>query len=665
MARSSSKPRRGGAAQFIVRPLIAALVASGVIASGGLHAATIVVTTGGDAGNAGTCTLRQAVGAMNAASTTGTGCGYSGSFTIGDTVTLTGLSGTITLVGAAEIPVDVGMEINGPGATLLAVSGANASRVFRLNTSSTVTVRDLTVSNGRSAGLGGCIVGLEQQGDLVLERSAVTGCRALHDSNYSNSYLNGIGGGVAVTTLTLTESTVSGNTAENAGGGAFAKYLFAYGSSVSNNTVTGRPCNLSTQNEYCVPTFLGGGGILAGTAQLAASTVSGNTVNASPLTIVENDVSSTYLLGWGGGISQKYGVGIVARSKAGAKSTLVGNADGSARAKARDAFRAASARFATSAAGPRGRAGARAKADGYGYYIVALASSTVSGNRVQGNGTAPGKYAGGGIFAFSEDDNHEIVNSTISGNSLGSSPQTMGTYGSAMFLDSVEMSNSTITGNVGDVGVVIKYSGESARLTSKASTQKGKGMASLAALRAKVAQARSAAGLAGKGGKAALAKADGPSLIVSTIIAGNGSTDIECGSGCQIYGSYNLVRNPDSGVSLPGDTIVGVDPQLAPLANNGGWIAGAPGVAGTGPVRTHLLYIGSPAINAGTPEGFEYEQRGPGFPRVVGAAADIGATEGAIPRPLVQAVPALGPWMLGLLSALLGALGIVRRRRKA
>ena len=665
MARSSSKPRRGGAAQFIVRPLIAALVASGVIASGGLHAATIVVTTGGDAGNAGTCTLRQAVGAMNAASTTGTGCGYSGSFTIGDTVTLTGLSGTITLVGAAEIPVDVGMEINGPGATLLAVSGANASRVFRLNTSSTVTVRDLTVSNGRSAGLGGCIIGLEQQGDLVLERSAVTGCRALHDSNYSNSYLNGIGGGVAVNTLTLMESTVSGNTAENAGGGAFAKYLFAYRSSVSNNTVTGRPCNLSTQNEYCVPTFLGGGGILAGTAQLAASTVSGNTVNASPLTIVENDVSSTYLLGWGGGISQKYGVGIVARSKAGAKSTLVGNADGSARAKARDAFRAASARFATSAAGPRGRAGARAKADGYGYYIVALASSTVSGNRVQGNGTAPGKYSGGGIFAFSEDDNHEIVNSTISGNSLGSSPQTMGTYGSAMFLDSVEMSNSTITGNVGDVGVAIKYSGEDARLTSKASTQKGRGMASLAAVRAKVAQARSAAGLAGKGGKAALAKADGPSLIVSTIIAGNGSTDIECGSGCQIYGSYNLVRNPDSGVSLPGDTIVGVDPQLAPLANNGGWIAGAPGVAGTGPVRTHLLYIGSPAINAGTPEGFEYEQRGPGFPRVVGAAADIGATEGAIPRPLVQAVPALGPWMLGLLSALLGALGLARRRRKS
>ncbi len=131
MARSSSKHPRGGAAQFIVRPLFAALVASGVIASGGLHAATIVVTTGGDAGNAGTCTLRQAVDAMNTASVAGTSCVNSGgAFGTGDTVDLTGLSGTITLAGASEIEINVSLAIQGPGSTVLAVSGANASRVF-------------------------------------------------------------------------------------------------------------------------------------------------------------------------------------------------------------------------------------------------------------------------------------------------------------------------------------------------------------------------------------------------------------------------------------------------------------------------------------------------------------------------------------------------------
>ena len=119
-------------------------------------------------------------------------------------------------------------------------------------------------------------------------------------------------------------------------------------------------------------------------------------------------------------------------------------------------------------------------------------------------------------------------------------------------------------------------------------------------------------------------------------------------------------------MTLPGDTIVGQNPQLSPLGNFGGQVAGSPGHPGTGPVRTHLLYIGSPAIDAGAnPGGFENDQRGLGFPREVGVAADIGATEGAVARPVVQPVPVLGPWMLGLLSALLGALGIVRRRRRS
>jgi hypothetical protein len=155
MARSSSKHPRGGAARFIVRPLFAALVASGVIASGGLHAATIVVTTGGDAGNAGTCTLRQAVGAMNAASVAGTSCVNSGGvFGTVDLVDLTGQAGTITLAGASEIVINASLAIQGPGSTVLAVSGANASRVFHsTNPFSILRIDDLTIANGRAGGL--------------------------------------------------------------------------------------------------------------------------------------------------------------------------------------------------------------------------------------------------------------------------------------------------------------------------------------------------------------------------------------------------------------------------------------------------------------------------------------------------------------------------------
>ena len=60
----------------------------------------------------------------------------------------------------------------------------------------------------------------------------------------------------------------------------------------------------------------------------------------------------------------------------------------------------------------------------------------------------------------------------------------------------------------------------------------------------------------------------------------------------------------------------GPDPLLGPLAYNGGT------------TRTHALLAGSPAINAGSnPLALTTDQRGAGFPRVVGGATDMGAYE--------------------------------------
>ncbi|WP_376693187.1 choice-of-anchor Q domain-containing protein [Wenzhouxiangella sp. EGI_FJ10409] len=69
-----------------------------------------------------------------------------------------------------------------------------------------------------------------------------------------------------------------------------------------------------------------------------------------------------------------------------------------------------------------------------------------------------------------------------------------------------------------------------------------------------------------------------------------------------------------------GGNILDTNPLLEPLANNGGnagW--------------THALQAESPAIDAGSAGSFapDYDQRGPGFPRVVGAALDMGAYEAA------------------------------------
>ncbi|MFO1308643.1 MAG: IPTL-CTERM sorting domain-containing protein [Burkholderiales bacterium] len=659
MASHAHRSSRGRAARFIVRPLFAALVAAGVAAPSGIHAATIVVTTGGDAGTAATCTLRQAVAAMNAASVAGTSCvnsgGIFGSF---DKVDLSTQSGTITLQGAAEIGITgYYLLVDGPGAAALTVSGANASRVFhQTNPGGVLVVQDLTVANGRSSGAGGCI--LSEGLGLHLLQSVVTGCTALPDPT-NTSFLDGIGGGVAANYLNLGYSTVSGNTAEIAGGGVFAKYANVRGSAISGNTVTGRACTVASSSKYCLPLLFGGGGMVVGSAQLVHTTVSGNTVNASSITGA--GPPGTYNFGVGGGITQinKYTPEVAA---AAAKAGIAGRGgDAAGRAAARAALRAsAGAKSLT-----RAKGGARAKADGYGNYIIALYASTVSGNRVVGNGQNPGKYAGGGIVAYSEYYTAEIANSTISGNRLPSpgGPDPYPTFGAALFADSAEISNSTITGNAGTVAVAFKYNTNPVAAVANAKSAGAKGAIAIDRLRAKAAQWR------GAGAKAAVAKASGPSALQSTIVGGNAALyDLACisGPGCTIGGSNNLVEKPDASATLPGDTITGQNPQLAPLANNGGVVAGAPGHALTGPVPTHRLYFGSPAIDTGAnPEGFAYEQRGEGFPRVAGPAADIGATEGSVPRPVNVPVPVLGPWTLGLLSALLGALGLARRRRRS
>lgn len=91
------------------------------------------------------------------------------------------------------------------------------------------------------------------------------------------------------------------------------------------------------------------------------------------------------------------------------------------------------------------------------------------------------------------------------------------------------------------------------------------------------------------------------------------------GSGGVVTGQANLIGS--STVSLPVDTIHSDDPMLGTLEDNGG------------PTPTHLPVANSPAIDAGVASGFTTDQRGDGFPRVLGARADIGAVEagGSLP----------------------------------
>jgi len=209
--------------------------------------------------------------------------------------------------------------------------------------------------------------------------------------------------------------------------------------------------------------------------------------------------------------------------------------------------------------------------------MVTIQDSTISSNTA--NYFPSGQIGdGGGIH---NNSSMKILNSTISGNSSISSPGTA-TYvgGGGIFNNgTLTIANSTITLNIAADGGGILMEQGALNLSN--------------------------------------------SIVANNTFAGGGGYDIDFSAGFT-SGDYNLVQsfyaNFSSTGTLPGShNITGQPALLGPLTNNGG------------PTLTHALLLGSPAIAAGDPNfnatGTPYDQRGPGFPRVLNGGLSIGAIE--------------------------------------
>lgn len=213
-------------------------------------------------------------------------------------------------------------------------------------------------------------------------------------------------------------------------------------------------------------------------------------------------------------------------------------------------------------------------------------------------------YRGGGVF--SGGGSMLIESSTISRNHTA-----MDTGGIALLpfdadahdADSVRMFNSTISGNTSDFiegGMHVNVPTVEVRNST-------------------VAFNLSSVGCAGFH-----SNVRGTSVKFESVILSNNATRggtpcdlVSEGAGATLAGSHNLVVAPSTQPppTLPPDTLR-ADPLLRQLADNGG------------PTWTHALEAGSPAIDAGSNLlGLAFDQRGTGFARVFGAAADIGAFE--------------------------------------
>jgi hypothetical protein len=165
------------------------------------------------------------------------------------------LPGTITL--DSQLTISRSLAIDGPGVGQLTISGNNAVRVFEIEAGSMVTISGVTIAQGQARGRfpdnsGG---GIRNVGSLTVTNSTISG----------NTAQEGGGGGILnVGTLTVTSSTISNNTASFAGGILNVGTVTVTNSTISDNTA------------------LTGGGIWNlgdGTVMVTNSTISDNTAS--------------------------------------------------------------------------------------------------------------------------------------------------------------------------------------------------------------------------------------------------------------------------------------------------------------------------------------------------------------------------------------------------
>lgn len=145
--------------------------------------------------------------------------------------------GAINLT-SGELLINKNLTITGPGLNLLSVQRSAASgtpdfRVFNIAPSSDATISGLTIANGNTPGTNGGGI-YNNGGTLTVSNSTLSG----------NAASGGAGGGAianSVGTVTITNSTLSGNSAGFGGGGInnFRGTVTLINSTISGNTTSG------------------------------------------------------------------------------------------------------------------------------------------------------------------------------------------------------------------------------------------------------------------------------------------------------------------------------------------------------------------------------------------------------------------------------------------
>ncbi len=629
-----------------------------------LREAMLLVNSGGNA-----------TAALGRNLTAGESGQITGLFSAANTIQFSsGLSGqTITLNGTELPKITAAVTINGPGASQLAISGNQTSRVFEIGTGVVAALSGLMIQNGKLNGAngGGAIL---NSGTLTITNSTLSG----------NSAATGSGTGGAISTsgtLSITNSTLSNNQSTAGGGGIF---------NFSSGTVTVSGCSFSGNHASS------GGAILNDrTLTVANSTFANNSsgmggaisnnIGGGTLTISNSTVSNNQASGFGGGIQNTGTLTVTGSTLSGnsagteggaifnngrstvTNSTLTNNT--SDYGGAIDNYSGTLTIDDSLLTGNQGNRGGGAiynrssssfsitnstilsNSSLRGGGIFNVSSGTLSNTTISGNLSS--EYGGGGINDFSHYSNTQLTNCTISGNSapvgagvycyLGSLTLTScsisgntASYGGggidANYRSNVSISNSSISGNSTygyDGGGV--YAEHNQSLTITNSTISGNHAAGAGGgigiyISAVSVSNSTITGNTSQAGGGIYSDSHSSLQITNSTVSSNsapsasGVDATNPNSGSVTIGNSIIAGNLGSAdlsapaASFSAPNLIGGNPLLGPLQNNGG------------PTLTMAPLPGSPAIDAGDNTGAPAtDQRG--FNRIVNGVIDIGAVE--------------------------------------